>query len=102
MARTTVSIRLVGGPRPLDASHYDLSLDDLDRADAIGDRFVRAVRGTTVTSLSGLQAQCVDRARAEALAAEWRVAVFRPGRDRRTWARTRTYRYQGTFALQAG
>ena len=79
MARTTVSIRLVGGPRPLDASHYDLSLDDRDRADATGDRFVRAVRGTTVTSLSGLQAQCVDRARAEALAAEWRVAVFHPG-----------------------
>jgi len=99
MARTTLSIRLVGGPRPLDASRYDLSLDDLDRADAGGDRFLRAVRGTTVTSLSGLQAQCLDRARAEALAAEWRVAVFTAGRDRR--ARARIYRYQGTFPLTA-
>jgi len=99
MARTASSIRLVGGPRPLDGSRYDLALSEADGADAIGDRFVRAVRGTTATSLAGLQAQCVDRHRAEALASDWRVAVFTAGRDRRS--RARIYRYQGTFPLAA-
>lgn len=99
MTRTTASIRLVGGPRPLDATVVDLAISPLDQADARGDRFVRAVRGTTVTSLAGLQAQCLDRRRAEALTVEWRVAVFTAGRGRRT--RSRIYRYQGTFPLEA-
>jgi len=97
MARNASSIRLVGGPRPLDASRYELALSETDRADAVGDRFVRAVRGTTATSLAGLQAQCFDRQRAEALASEWRVAVFTARRGRPS--RTRIYRYQGTFPL---
>jgi|GEM_PF-2648579 len=98
MARTTSLIRLVGGSRGLDATVVDLSLNPHDRADASGDRFVRAVRGTAVTSLSGLESQCRDRHRAEELAHVWRVAVFTAGRDRRV--RARIYRYQGTYPLE--
>ncbi len=97
--RRTSTIRLVGGGRGLDATVVDLSVSSQDRADAGAGRFVRAVRGTTVTSLAGLRDQCVDRPHAEELARIWRVAVFTPGRDRRR--RARIYRYQGTYPLAA-
>ena len=100
MARTTSTIRLVGGGRGLDATVVDLSVSAPDRADAQGDRFVRAVRGTTVASLAALRDQCHDRHRAEELAREWQVAVFTAGRDRSH--RARIYRYQGTYPLAAG
>jgi len=103
MSPSTPVIRLVGGPPPLDGSRLDLSLSPHDRADADGDRFVRAVRGLSgrcaVGSLAELRERCTDRRAAEALATEWHGAVFASRRDRRI--RTRYYRYQSTHRLVA-
>ncbi len=97
MPRTDPVIRLVGGPRPLDGSTYDLSCNHHDRADVDGDRFVRAIRGTTVMSLAALRERCSDRETAEELAEQWACAVFAYGRDRRL--RTRYFRFQATHRL---
>ena len=97
MSRTDPVIRLVGGPRPLDGSTYDPGENHHDRADLDGDRFVRALRGTTVASLAALQERCTDRVAAEELAAGWTCAVFAYGRDRRL--RTRYFRFQATYRL---
>lgn len=98
MPRTDPVIRLVGGPHKLDGATVDPSSSRHDRADVDGDRFVRAVRGTSVMSLAALREQCTDRTAAEALAAEWCCAVFAYGRDRRL--RTRYFRYQATHRLR--
>ena len=91
-------IRLVGGPRPLDGTVIDVSVSSHDAADATDDRFVRAVRGTTVTSVAALHREAVDRLAAEQLAAQWRVAVYRaPARARRV--RASLYRFEGLHAL---
>ncbi len=98
MPRTEPVIRLVGGPRKLDGARYDVSASPHDRADLDGDRFVRAVRGTSVMPLAALRERCTDRAAAESLADEWGCAVFAYGRDRRV--RTRYFRYQATYRLR--
>ncbi|MGZ4710890.1 MAG: hypothetical protein ACXWBN_19300 [Acidimicrobiales bacterium] len=98
MSRTDPVIRLVGGPRPLDGSTYDPSTSPHDRADLDGDRFVRAVRGSSVMPLAALRERCTDRVTAEELAGAWGCAVFAYGRDRRL--RTRYFRYQATYRLR--
>jgi hypothetical protein len=98
MTRTHPVIRLVGGPRPLDGSSFDPATSTHARADLDGDRFHRAVRGTTAASLAELRERCTDRASTEQLAADWGCAVFTYGRDRRL--RTRYYRYQATYRLR--
>lgn len=98
MSRTEPVIRLVGGPHKLDGATYDVSSSAHDRADLDGDRFVRAVRGTSVMPLAALRERCTDRAVAEHLAGQWGCAVFAYGRDRRV--RTRYFRYQATYRLR--
>jgi hypothetical protein len=93
-------IRLLGGPPGLADRVIDLSVDPCDRADATGDRFLRAARGTVVGSFAGLQARCRDRAGAERLAGTWRLVEYHAiGRG---WGRRpRRYRYRGTRNLRA-
>ena len=98
MSRTEPVIRLVGGPHKLDGATYDVSSSAHDRADLEGDRFVRAVRGTSVMPLAALRERCTDRVTTEGLADEWGCAVFAYGRDRRM--RTRYFRYQATYRLR--
>lgn len=98
MARSTDLIRLVGGPPRLDGVVYDLRLSARDRADAEDGQFVRAVRGTTITSLAGLQEHCHDHRRATELAAGWRAALYRPTGWRR---RVHVYRFVGYYSLEA-
>jgi hypothetical protein len=98
MTRSTDLVRLVGGPPKLDGVVYDLRLSARDRSDAEGDQFVRAVRGTTITSLAGLQEHCQDHRRATELAAGWRAALYRPTGWRR---RVRAYRFVGYYSLEA-
>jgi hypothetical protein len=69
-----------------------------DRADLDGDRFVRAVRGTSIMPLAALRERCTDRVTTEGLADEWGCAVFAYGRDRRL--RTRYFRYEATYRLR--
>ena len=52
MSTTHPVIRLVGGPPKVDGTVIDLRLSDRDRADAAGDQFVRACKGSTITSLA--------------------------------------------------
>lgn len=99
MSTTNSMIRLVGGPRILDGSTHDLSLDAHGRADVDDDRFVRAMRNSTVVDLGSLQARCSNRETADELADNWRAVVFRPGRDRRV--RARLYLYEATYRLVA-
>lgn len=99
MARITDVIRLVGGPPKLDGTICDLRLSQYDRADAADAQFVRAVNGSTITSLASLRAQCHDRRHAGEVAAAWRALVYRPtGRVRR---RQRVYRFEGHYSLEA-
>lgn len=99
-SRSNTVIRLVGGPRGVDGCLLDLAMSPLDRADLDGDRFVRALCGSTVTPLAALQRRCADRRTAEQLAAAWRAVVFRAaGRPRRL--RARPFRFQGTYSLEA-
>jgi hypothetical protein len=102
MARTINVIRLVGGPPKLDGSLCDLRLSARDRADAEGSQFVRAVHGSTVTALAGLQSRCTDRRSADELATSWRALVYRanPGRPRTGW-RPLVYHFQGHYSLEA-
>jgi hypothetical protein len=96
--RITDVIRLVGGPPKLDGTICDLRLSQYDRVDAADGQFVRVVRGSTITSLASLAAQCHDRRRAAELAAAWRALVYRPtGRVRR---RVRVYRFEGHYSLE--
>jgi hypothetical protein len=98
MARAAELIKLVGGPQKLDGVVYDLRLSARDRADAQGQQFVRAVRGTTITSLAGLQERCHDQREATEIASAWRVVLYRPTALRR---RVRTYRFVGHYSLEA-
>jgi hypothetical protein len=101
MTATINVIRLVGGPPKLDGSLCDLRLSARDRADADGDRFVRAVHGSTVTALAGLQPRCTDRVRTTELASVWRAAVYRPARPRaRLGWRPTVYRFEGHYSLE--
>ena len=98
MPRTEPVIRLVGGPHKLDGATYDMARSPDDRADLLGDRFVRAVRGSSVMPMAALRERCTDRVTAESLAGEWGCAVFAYGRDRRM--RTRYFRYEATYRLR--
>lgn len=98
MTRSTDLIRLVGGPPKLDGMVYDLRLSARDRSDADDGQFVRAVRGTTITSLAGLHEHCHDHRRATELAAGWRAALYRPTGWRR---RIHPYRFVGYYSLEA-
>jgi hypothetical protein len=93
-------IRLVGGPPKVDGTVYDLRVSDRDRADAHGNEFVRACKGSTVTSLASLQGRCLDRATAQTLASEWRALVYRSA-ARRTIRRAPVYRFEGYYSLDA-
>jgi hypothetical protein len=94
-------IRLVGGPPKVDGCVYDLRVSDRDRSDASGGQFVRAVKGSTVTSLASLRARCHDRRTAEELAATWRALVYRPP-ERRRARKVPVYRFEGYYTLEAG
>jgi len=101
MASSVNVIRLVGGPPKLDGSLCDLRVSARDRADARDDQFVRAVNGSSVTSLSALQGRCTDRTRADELAAAWRALVYRPAGSRSLgkW-RPAVYRFEGHYSLE--
>jgi hypothetical protein len=99
MTNTSSVIRLLGGPPGLADCHIDLAADPSDQADASERRFVRATRDSMVTSLARLQSRCVDRATTEHLAATWRLAVF--VRAGRLSTRTRRYRFEGRYPLEA-
>jgi hypothetical protein len=100
MAASVNVIRLVGGPPKLDGTLCDLRVSARDRADARGDQFVRAVHGTSVTSLSALQGRCTDRAHADELAAAWRALVYRSAtRPLARW-RPAVYRFEGHYSLE--
>jgi hypothetical protein len=100
-----VSVRLVGGPRPLDGRRWPAPP---------GDALVLvAVRGTRWCALDDLQEHCTHRVAAEQLAGSWHVAVYAAsGRPRRL--RPRLYRFDalrllvarrddhGRWALQVG
>jgi hypothetical protein len=79
---------------------YDLRLSDRDRADATGGQFVRACRGSTVTSLASLQGRCVDRTTAHELASQWRALLYRAAGRRAPW-RGPVYRFEGYYSLDA-
>lgn len=94
-------IRLVGGPPKLDGSLCDLRVSPRDRADADGDQFVRAARGSTITALAALQGRCVDRRSADRLAAEWRALLYRPApRHSSSRWRPAVYRFAGYYSLE--
>jgi hypothetical protein len=91
-------IRLVGGPPKVDGAMFDLRVSERDRADAEGGQFVRACKGSTITSLAALQHRCVDRLTTQALASEWRALVYR-ATGRRVRRRPPVYRFEGYYSL---
>jgi hypothetical protein len=100
MAATASVIRLVGGPPKLDGSLCDLRISARDRADASGDQFVRAVKGSSVTALSALQGRCRDRAQAHELASTWRALLYRPASRSHSRWRPAVYRFEGHYSLE--
>ena len=99
MTRTEPVIRLVGGPRKLDGVDLRRIRSPHDRADVDGDRFVRAVRGSTVMSLAARCGSAAPTGRPpRSWPSDWGCAVFAYGRDR--LVRTRYFRYQATYRLQ--
>jgi hypothetical protein len=97
-ARSDV-IRLVGGPPKLDGAVWDLRLSPDDRADATDDRFVRAVRGTTIAALTSLQSRCTDRRTTTDMASAW-CAVMYQRSNRPRARRAPIYRFAGRYSLE--